>query len=169
VLSRIDAPIVTAAHGAVAGGGLGYVYAADMVVAAEGTKFVTAFAALGLSGDGGGTWHLPRLIGPRRAAEVYLRNTPITATDALQWGLVNAVVPADELRTRAAALAAELADGPTRAYARMRALLRATWTNDLSAQLLAETDSMRAVGATSDAAEAISGFTSKRTPNFTGR
>ena len=63
VLSRIDAPIVTAAHGAVAGGGLGYVYAADLVVAAEGTKFVTAFAALGLSGDGGGTWHLPRLIG----------------------------------------------------------------------------------------------------------
>lgn len=99
ILSRIDAPIVTAAHGAVAGGGLGYVYAADLVVAAEGTKFVTGFADLGLSGDGGGTWHLPRLIGARRAAEVYLRNTPITAADALRWGMVNAVVPADELRS----------------------------------------------------------------------
>jgi 2-(1,2-epoxy-1,2-dihydrophenyl)acetyl-CoA isomerase len=169
VLSRIDAPIVTAAHGAVAGGGLGFVYAADLVVAAEDSRFVSAFAALGLSGDGGGTWHLPRLIGPRRAVEVYLRNTPITAADALQWGLVNEVVPAGEVRSRATELAKELADGPTRAYARMRALLRDTWTNDLSAQLLAETESMRAVGATSDAAEAITGFAAKRTPHFTGR
>lgn len=169
VLSRIDAPIVTAAHGAVAGGGLGYVYAADMVIATEETKFVTAFAALGLSGDGGGTWHLPRLIGPRRAAEVYLRNTPIVAADALQWGLINAVVPADELRSRATQLAAELASGPTRAYGRMRALLRETWTNDLSTQLQAETDSMCAVGNTVDAAEAITGFAEKRKPHFTGR
>jgi 2-(1,2-epoxy-1,2-dihydrophenyl)acetyl-CoA isomerase len=100
---------------------------------------------------------------------VYLRNTPITAGDALQWGLVNEVVSAGELRSRAAELARELADGPTRAYARMRALLRDTWTNDLSAQLLAETESMRAVGATSDATEAITGFAAKRTPHFTGR
>ena len=138
VLSRIDAPIVTAAHGAVAGGGLGYVYAADLVIAAENTRFVTAFAAIGLSGDGGGTWHLPRLIGPRRAAQAYLRNTPITASEALDWGLVNEVVLDDEVRNRAAALAAELAVGPTRAFARMRALLRETWTNDLSAQLTAD-------------------------------
>ncbi len=60
ILSRINAPIVTAAHGSVAGGGLGFLYAADIVLAAEGTKFVTAFAGIGLSGDGGGTWHLPR-------------------------------------------------------------------------------------------------------------
>src|SRR4029077_12769784 len=113
VLSRIDAPIVTAAHGAVAGGGLGFVYAADLVIAADDTKFVTAFAALGLSGDGGGTWHLPRLIGPRRAAAAYLRNRPIDAAEALDWGLVNEIVPAEELRSRARAVARELANGPT--------------------------------------------------------
>ena len=168
ILSRIDAPIVTAAHGAVAGGGLGYVYAADLVVAAEGTKFVTGFAALGLSGDGGGTWHLPRLIGARRAAEVYLRNTPISADDALRWGMVNAVVPADELRSRARQLAAELAAGPTRAFGRMRALLRETWTRDLSEQLLAETESMRVLGGSADAADAITAFVAKRKPHFTG-
>ena len=112
VLSRIDAPIVTAAHGAVAGGGLGYVYAADLVVAAEGTKFVTAFAALGLSGDGGGTWHLPRLIGARRAAQAYLRNTPIAADEALEWGLSTRSCHAAELRNRAAALATELGQWP---------------------------------------------------------
>lgn len=169
VLSRIEAPIVTAAHGAVAGGGLGYVYAADLVIAAEGTKFVTAFAALGLSGDGGGTWHLPRLIGPRRAARAYLRNTPIDATEALEWGLVNEVVPADELRDRATTLATELAQGPTRGFARMRALLRDSWNNDLSAHLLAETEALRVTGDTADAANAIADFAAKRKPHFTGR
>jgi 2-(1,2-epoxy-1,2-dihydrophenyl)acetyl-CoA isomerase len=169
VLSRIDAPIVTAAHGSVAGGALGYVFAADLVVAAAGTKFVTAFAALGLSGDGGGTWHLPRLIGPRRAAQAYLRNTPIGADEALEWGMINEIVPAAELRDRAAKLAAELADGPTRGFAKMRALLRDSWRNDLSAQLLAETEAVAATGNTEDAADAIAAFAAKRKPHFIGR
>jgi 2-(1,2-epoxy-1,2-dihydrophenyl)acetyl-CoA isomerase len=168
VLSRIDVPIVTAAHGAVAGGGLGYVYAADLVIAAEGTKFVTAFAALGLSGDGGGTWHLPRLIGGRRAAEAYLRNRPIEATEALQWGLINEIVPAEELRDRAEAVARELANGPTRGFARMRGLLRDTWRNDLSTQLQAEIEALRHTGDTADAARAINDFAEKRRPEFTG-
>lgn len=169
VLSRLEAPIVTAAHGAVAGGGIGYVYAADLVVAAESTQFVTAFAAIGLAGDGGGTWHLPRLIGARRAAQAYLRNTPITAAEALDWGLVNEVVPDDDVRARASQLAAELAQGPTRAYARMRTLLRDTWVNDLSAQLTAETEAMRAIGSSADAHQGISGFAAKYKPQFTGR
>jgi 2-(1,2-epoxy-1,2-dihydrophenyl)acetyl-CoA isomerase len=168
ILSRIDVPIVTAAHGVVAGGALGFVYAADLVIAAEGTKFVTAFAALGLSGDGGGTWHLPRLIGARRAAEAYLRNRPIEATEALQWGLINEIVPATELRNRAEAVARELATGPTRGFARMRALLRDTWRNDLSTQLQAETEALRHTGDTADAARAINDFAVKRRPEFTG-
>nr|BBX81990.1 hypothetical protein MFLOJ_57770 [Mycobacterium florentinum] len=168
ILSRIDAPIVTAAHGAVAGGGLGYVYAADLVVAAEGTKFLTAFAALGLSGDGGGTWHLPRLIGARRAAQAYLRNTPLETNEALEWGLINEIVPADELRTRALALATELAQGPTRAFAKMRTLLRESWHNDLATQLKSETDALSAAANTADAAAALSAFRAKRAPRFTG-
>jgi 2-(1,2-epoxy-1,2-dihydrophenyl)acetyl-CoA isomerase len=169
VLSRIDAPIVTAAHGAIAGGGLGFVYAADLVLAAEGAKFVTAFAALGLSGDGGGTWHLPRLIGARRAAQAYLRNRPIEATEALEWGLINEIVPAEQLRTRALALATELAHGPTRAFARMRALLRDAWHNDLPTQLQSEIEALKATADTADAAEALAAFRAKRTPRFTGR
>ena len=169
VLSRVEAPIVTAAHGAVAGGGLGFVYAADLVIAAEDTKFVTAFAALGLSGDGGGTWHLPRLIGPRRAAEAYLRNRPIDAVEALEWGLINEIVPVDKLRSRAEAVARELASGPTRGFAKMRALLRDTWRNDLSTQLQAETEAIRETGDTADAARAITDFAARRSTEFTGR
>ena len=168
VLSRIDAPIVTAAHGAIAGGALGYVYAADLVLAAEGTKFLTAFAALGLSGDGGGTWHLPRLIGARRAAQAYLQNTPIEATEALEWGLINEIVPAEQLRSQALALATELAQGPTRAFARMRTLLRDSWHNDLATQLQSEIEALKATADTADAAEALSAFRAKRTPRFTG-
>jgi 2-(1,2-epoxy-1,2-dihydrophenyl)acetyl-CoA isomerase len=169
ILSRIDAPIVTAAHGSVAGGGLGYVYAADIVLAAEGTKFVTAFAGIGLSGDGGGTWHLPRLIGPARATRAYLENRPITAEQAVDWGLISEVVPAGELRERAGALAASLAAGPTRAFGRMRPLMRSSWTNDLSQQLLAETEGIKATGDTTDAANAIASFAAKRRPQFEGR
>jgi len=169
VLSDIDAPIVTAAHGAIAGGALGYVYAADLVVAAEGTKFVTAFAALGLSGDGGGTWHLPRLIGPRRAAQAYLRNTPITAREALEWGLINEVVPPEQLRSRAMALATELAHGPRQAFARMRALLRDAWHNNLATQLASEIAALKTTADTADAAEALGAFRAKRAPRFTGR
>jgi 2-(1,2-epoxy-1,2-dihydrophenyl)acetyl-CoA isomerase len=169
IFSRIDAPIVTAAHGAVAGGGLGFVYTADVVVAAETARFVTAFAGIGLSGDGGGTWHLPRLIGPRRASAAYLRNTPITALEALEWGLVNEVVPDTELRARAKAVATEWANGPTVAYSAMRALLRDSWRNDLAAQLAAESRSIKRTGDSADAAEAIAAFVGKRRPSFTGR
>ena len=169
ILSGIDAPIVTAAHGAVAGGGLGYVYAGDLVIAAEGTRFVTAFAGLAVSGDGGGTWHLPRLIGARRAAAAYLRNTPISAQEALEWGLINEIVPGDQLRRRATAVAVELANGPTTAYATMRRLLRESWHRDLPAQLVAETQGLRVTGDTTDAAGAIAAFAAKSTPEFTGR
>ena len=168
VFSRIDAPIVTAAHGAVAGGGLGYVYAADLVLAAEGTKFVTAFAALGLSGDGGGTWHLPRLIGPRRAAQAYLRNTPIDAAEALEWGLINEIVPADELRLAPPLLRPNSpkdrpADSPK--CGRCCGIHGTTtcrhnfWPKP----------KRQGTGNTADAAEAITAFAAKRKPHFTGR
>jgi 2-(1,2-epoxy-1,2-dihydrophenyl)acetyl-CoA isomerase len=169
ILSGLDVPIVTAAHGAVAGGGLGYVYAADLVVAAEETRFVTAFADLAVSGDGGGTWHLPRLIGARRAAAAYLRNTPVSAEEALEWGLINEIVPGDQLRQRAVAVAADLAHGPTTAFATMRRLLRESWHRDLPAQLIAETHGLRVTGDTRDAAVAIAAFAAKTRPEFTGR
>ena len=169
VLSRIDAPIITAAHGAVAGGGLGYVYAADIVLASEKTKFVTAFADLGVSGDGGGTWHLPRLVGARRAALMYLQSTPIDAERALEWGLVSEVVPDEELQDRALALARKLASGPTRAFGRMRELLRDSWTNTLSEQLLAETEGVMATGDTEDSVNAVAAFIGKKSPRFKGR
>jgi len=169
ILDRIDAPIVTAAQGNVAGGGLGYVFAADLVVAADDARFVTAFAGIGLSGDGGGTWHLPRLVGPRKAMELYLLNRPVTAGEALELGLVNELVAAEDVQARALALATRLAQGPTTGYGHMRRLLRGSWTRSLGDQLAAETVAVAATGDTKDAAAGIAAFLAKQKPTFEGR
>lgn len=169
ILSRLDVPIVTAAHGSVAGGGLGFVYIADFVLAAEGTKFATGFAALGLSGDGGGTWFLPRLVGARRAAEMYLRNRVLDAREAVEWGLITEVAAPEELAARADDLVRELAAGPTVAFGRMRGLLRAAWDNTLSEQFVEESEALAATGDSKDAARAIEAFAAKRRPTFEGR
>ncbi len=169
ILSRIDAPIVAAVQGAAAGGGLGFVYAADIVLAAPDAVFCTAFSGLGMSGDGGGTWHLPRLIGAARARRMYLENLRVDAAQALDWGLIADVVPAGEVRDRAHALALRLAAGPTQAFGHQRRLLRETWEHSLSDQLRLETEGIYATGSTRDAEAAIAAFLGKRRPAFEGR
>lgn len=169
MLAELDVPVVAAVHGAVAGGGLGLLYVADVAVAAEDTTFATGFGALGLSGDGGGTWFLPRLVGPRRAAELYLRGRRLDARTAMDWGLVSEIVPAAELESRARAIAEDLASGPTQAYAHMRRLLRQSWTATLAEQLAAETDALARSAATADAEAAVASFLARTTPTFRGR
>jgi 2-(1,2-epoxy-1,2-dihydrophenyl)acetyl-CoA isomerase len=167
-LRDLDAPIVVAVHGAVAGGGLGLLYTADIALAAEGTKFATGFAALGLSGDGGSSWFLPRLAGARRAAELYFEQRVLDAREAAEWGLVTRVVAADVLDAEATALAGRLATGPTRAYGEIRALLRQSWSTTLADQLRAETDAVARTAGTRDAGRAIASFPSKSAPVFEG-
>lgn len=168
-LTRIDAPVVCAVRGAVAGGALGLLYVADVVVAAPDSKFALGYAAAGLSVDGGSSWFLPRLVGLRRAQQLMLLNRPFTAAEALDWGLVTEVVPTAEVEDRARALAGRLAAGPTQAFGRMKRLLRDSWANDLPGQLSAETTQMSEAGASADAAEGIAAFVGKRSPTFHGR
>jgi 2-(1,2-epoxy-1,2-dihydrophenyl)acetyl-CoA isomerase len=168
-LTRIDAPVVCAVRGAAAGGGLGLLHAADVVVAAQDSKFALGYAALGLPSDGGNTWFLPRLVGLRRAQQLMLLNRVLTAPEALDWGLVTELVPAAEVEGRARQLAQQLAAGPTQAFGRMKRLLRDSWTTDLPGQLSAETTQMAEAGASDDAAEGIAAFMAKRRPAFHGR
>jgi 2-(1,2-epoxy-1,2-dihydrophenyl)acetyl-CoA isomerase len=168
-LARLDAPIVCAVHGAAAGGGLGLMHCADLVLAAESTKFALGFSALGLSGDGGSTWFLPRMIGSRRAAELFFQPRVLTAREAEEWGLVSRVVADDALEGEALTAARRLAAGPTRAFAELRHLLRAGWDNTLTEQLLAEQGAQERTAATADAAEGVAAFKSKREPDFNGR
>jgi 2-(1,2-epoxy-1,2-dihydrophenyl)acetyl-CoA isomerase len=130
-LTRMDPPVVCAVRGAAAGGGLGLLHAADVVVAADDSRFALGYAAIGLASDGGNTWFLPRLVGLRRAQQLMLLNRRLTAAEALDWGLVTEVVPAAEVEDRARQLAQRLAAGPTQAFGRMKRLLRDSWTADL--------------------------------------
>lgn len=169
LFSMLDVPIVTAAQGAVAGGGLGFVFAADFVLASPDAHFSTAFSAIGLSGDGGGSWHLPRLVGPRRAAKMFFQNYRVGAAEAVEWGLVTEVVDADVLADTAWTLALSLASGPTRAFGKMRRLLLESSTNTLSEHLLQEIDALAITGGTFDARGAVAAFVGKHTPQFEGR
>jgi 2-(1,2-epoxy-1,2-dihydrophenyl)acetyl-CoA isomerase len=167
-LGALEVPVVAAVQGAAAGGGMGFALVADIVVAAENARFASGFAAIGLSGDGGWSWLLPRLIGLRRTQELLLTGRVLTAEEALAWGLVSRVVPTQRLEREARELARRLADGPTDALVRMRRLLRGTWDASLERQLQRERAEMVASAASDDAREGITAFAERRTPSFGG-
>ncbi|MGH3151943.1 MAG: enoyl-CoA hydratase/isomerase family protein [Streptosporangiaceae bacterium] len=168
-LDRLQVPVLAAVHGAVAGGGLGLIYVADIVIAAEGTRFATGFAGLGLSGDGGSSWFLPRLVGARRAAELYFGQRVLDADEALEWGLITRIVPPNNLTAVAETAARQLAAGPTRALGEIRTLLRRSGQASLADQLQAETAALCRTAATWDAAHGIESFLGKARPDYQGR
>lgn len=165
-----DAPIVASVQGAVAGGGLGLLMgAADIVVAAEGTRFSVAYPAIGASCDCSTSWALPRLVGLNRALEMVLLNDTLDAAEAQRIGLCNRVVPAADLEREARAIVERLASGPTRAYGHLRRLVRASLANGFADQLDAEATAFRVNAATGDFREGIDAFVAKRRPAFQGR
>jgi 2-(1,2-epoxy-1,2-dihydrophenyl)acetyl-CoA isomerase len=168
-LAALPVPVVCAVHGAVAGGGLGLAWCSDFVLATPGTRFATGFARLGLSGDGGSTWFLPRLVGMRRALELMVGGRVLTAEEALEWGVISRIVPELELHDAAAALAAELAQGPTLAYGLMRRMLRNSMTATLTEGFAAEADAMVRTGESADAQDGVRAFSEGRAPRFEGR
>jgi 2-(1,2-epoxy-1,2-dihydrophenyl)acetyl-CoA isomerase len=141
-LGELPVPVVCAAQGAIAGGALGLLWAADVVVLAEDAKLVTAFTDLGLVADGGLTWALPRLVGLRRALQLTVGGRRLTAAEALEWELVDEVVPTAALHARGRERAAALAEGPTVALGHLRRLLRTaherSWREQLDEELAAQ-------------------------------
>jgi 2-(1,2-epoxy-1,2-dihydrophenyl)acetyl-CoA isomerase len=167
-LTSIDAPVVAAVRGGAGGGGLGLLYAADIVVAADDARFALGYGALGLTADGGNTWFLPRMIGMRRAQELFLLNRRLSAQEAFDFGLVSRLVPSNAVESEAATIAGTLAAGPTRAFGAVRRMLRQSFETGLSDQLDAEKDSIIVASTTDDAQEGIAAFVAKRRPQFRG-
>ncbi|MBN9758230.1 Enoyl-CoA hydratase [Pseudonocardia sp. Ae406_Ps2] len=167
-LSTMDAPVVAAVHGAAAGMGLALVCAADVVVAAEDAVFTTAYGGIGLTADGGLSWTLPRLVGLRRAQELFLTGRRLTAAEALEWGLVTRVVPAAEVDAVAREYATTIADGPTQAFGAVRRLLRRSSESDLHTHLAEEQRSVVEAGRSHDLLEGTRALAERRQPRFTG-
>lgn len=168
-LAGLRVPVVAAARGGVGGGGLGLLWGADVVLLAEDAKLATGFTRLGMSGDGGSTWHLPRLVGMRKAQQLTLRSTPVEAAEALAIGLVSQVVDGDRLDEVARAEATTLAAGPTWAYGRIKDLLLHSGERSHADHLVAELDAMLDGAQRPDVREGVIAFTERRRPEFDGR
>jgi 2-(1,2-epoxy-1,2-dihydrophenyl)acetyl-CoA isomerase len=166
--ARMDAPLVTAINGPAAGAGMSLALAAEIAIAGESAKFTMAYTAAGLSPDGSSTYYLPRLVGMRRAQELMLTNRRLDAREALAWGLVTKVVPDETLASEAHALATQLAQGPTRAYGRVKSLLASSLQESLETQMELEARGIAAMGRTEDGREGIRAFLEKRAPRFKG-
>src|ERR1700730_1888377 len=167
-LRHMPKPVVAAVQGAAAGVGLSLVVAADLALAAEDAVFATGYIHLGTSPDGGLTATLGRVVGLKQAAELMLLGDRFDARRALELGLVNRLVSPASLEAEAMALATRLANGPTHAYGRTKALLQATLGDAFDAQLRRETESFAACAATEEFVEGVRAFLEKRRPNFSG-
>jgi 2-(1,2-epoxy-1,2-dihydrophenyl)acetyl-CoA isomerase len=165
-LRHMPKPVVAAVQGAAAGFGLSLVLAADLALAAEDTVFTSGYIHLGTSPDGGMTMTLPRTVGLKRAAELMFLGDRFDAQRALELGLVNRLVPPAALEAEAMALVTRLANGPTHAYGRTKALLEASVGQLLDAQLKRETESFAACAATDEFVEGVRAFLDKRPPDF---
>jgi len=168
-LTKLEKPVIAAINGHAFGAGLSLALAADIVLVADGAKLCFAFAKVGLVPDSGALFHLPRLIGLSRAKELVFTARVITASEAVELGLANRCVPAEELDAVVGALAAELAEGPTVALGLTKTLLNQSPSMRFEDMIELESYAVSIVTSTADHAEGIAAFLEKRPVRFGGR
>ncbi len=169
LLHEMPKPTLAVIPGAVAGAGLSLALACDLRIAAAEAKFTTAFAKVGASGDYGGSYFLPRLVGAAKARELYFTADIITGQKAFELGLVNYAFPGAELKAEAQAFARKLAGLPTVAIGYMKRNLNAADEASLSQVFDMEAEHMVRSMMTEDHANAAKAFVEKRPPEFNGR
>jgi 2-(1,2-epoxy-1,2-dihydrophenyl)acetyl-CoA isomerase len=169
LMRETSIPFVAAVNGVCAGAGVNFALACDVVIAADDAAFREAFVRIGLSPDCGGTFFLPRAVGDKIAAELFMTGDSVDAERALAIGMINKAVPADSLMAEANAMATRLAAGPTAAIGRIKRMLNASFSNDLDAQLSLEHECQIESGKSDDFREGVAAFFEKRPPNFRGR
>jgi 2-(1,2-epoxy-1,2-dihydrophenyl)acetyl-CoA isomerase len=166
-LVELPVPVVAGVEGNLAGAGVSLMCAADLVIAAPDATFTLAYTAIGYTPDGGASWTLPRLVGWRRAAELLLTNRRLTATEALDWGLVTRLaedgVPAGEAAYR---LGVRLAAGPADALGATAKLLRYSARTTLREALAEERSSIASAACGPEGQEGLAAFLAKRAPVF---
>lgn len=169
-LASLPKPVVAAVRGVAAGAGAAMALLADFRVGGPGTSLLMAFANVGLAGDTGVSWSLPRLVGHAKAVELLMLAEPLPATEAARLGLLNRLVDDDDAVLSAAQeLAARLAAGPTVAYGAIKRQLAVGDTGTLTDALAAEAQAQSICGATADHRAATAAFLARRKPVFEGR
>lgn len=166
-LRRLRLPVVAAVNGPVAGGGLAWALGCDMVVASDKARFDPAYIRIAVSPDGGAAALVPRLVGHKRASEFFMLGKAISAQTAMDWGMINRVVPAGEELDAALEIAAELAQGPAEAMAATKELLNQAVFGDLEGIMELERQSIMRLGQRPDFTEGIRAFFEKRKPEYT--
>lgn len=165
-LARMAQPVVARVHGAVAGFGLSLMNACDLAIASDDAYFAGAYRQLAVTPDGGGTWSLPRIVGQRRALEILLLSERFDAARALELGLVNRVVPAQDLDATVERVVNALVEGPREALAGTKRLVRGSFDRTLAEQLRAEAASFAQLTGRDDFVEGVRAFLDKRSPRF---
>ncbi|HJQ01904.1 MAG TPA: enoyl-CoA hydratase-related protein [Jatrophihabitans sp.] len=168
-LVEMAKPVIAAVNGTAAGAGASFAFACDLRVVSEQAKFLLAFANVGLGLDSGASWTLPRLIGRAQAMELSLLATPITAQQADRYGLVTKLVPPEQVLPVAQELAAQLAAGPTVAYAAIKNAIEFSAGHPLAEALTHEAVQQARAGATEDHRSSVAAFVKKEKPVFIGR
>lgn len=164
----LEKPIIGAINGVAAGAGCGVALAADLRIASDKASFMLAFSRVGLVPDSGTNWFLPRLIGYARAYEMAITADKIPAAKALEWGMVNRVVPADQLMETVNAWAQPLATGPTLAYGLTKRAMNKAWDSTLADALTYEAHLQEIAGRSHDNKEGVMAFLEKREARFKG-
>jgi 2-(1,2-epoxy-1,2-dihydrophenyl)acetyl-CoA isomerase len=167
-IRALQKPVIAAVNGAAAGAGMSLACACDIRIAADSATFVPAFINIGLIPDSGGSYFVTRILGPARAFEWLASGKRLTAAEAHAWGLVSEVTDAAALPARAAELAAQLADLPTRGVGMTKRLLDHAPTSSLDDQLEREAQLQAAATRTEDFKEGVAAFLEKRPPKFRG-
>ena len=168
-IREMPKPVLTAVNGPAAGAGLSLALAGDLVVAAESAYFMLAFVGIGLVPDGGASLFVPSRVGFARAAEMAMLGERVSASKAVDWGLINSAWPDAEFAAKADALLARLAAGPTRSYAGSKRELNHWMYDRMAAHLELEASIQGELAASADFVEGVSAFLQKRPPEFGGK
>jgi len=168
-LRRMQKPVIASVRGAAAGFGLSLAMACDMVIAADSSFYTLAYINIGTTPDGSGSYSLPRMVGLKKAMEIAMLGDRFGAEEAQRLGLINFVVPEDELEAETEKLATRLANGPTVAIGLTKRMLHASLNNDMEAQLALEAENFAACARTDDWVEGVTAFGEKRKADYKGK